>query len=184
MNSYAFSENSHNSDAGMTDHQARDAGAPYDDARSYEPSLVIQILSTIAFGVVSIVAVAMAFSAFWLAGLVTTAVIAGTWSSTAMFGNRRRWHRKAHRQAVRNVAPSVHNDRSSGNASFDAYRAEMLDSLEQESRDFEGFLTRLREARGKMEFDKYMEERTEASKNARARVIALNDDLDYEPVVS
>ncbi len=184
MNSYAFSDTSPTSDAQRAGDQSGHDDAPYDDMRRHEPNLVIQILSVIAFGAVSIVAVSMAFAAFWVAGLVTTAVIAGTWSGSNMFGSRRRWRRKAHRQAVRNVAPSVHKGQSTGNASFDAYRAEMLDSLEQESRDFEGFLTRLRDARGKMEFDKYMDERTEVSKKTRARVIALDEDLDYEPVVS
>ncbi|GHG79966.1 DUF2852 domain-containing protein [Pseudodonghicola xiamenensis] len=49
---------------------------------------------------------------------------------------------------------------SSGNSAFDAYRAETLRRLEQEQTDFEAFLTRLREAKDKAEFDQFMDDRT------------------------
>lgn len=49
--------------------------------------------------------------------------------------------------------------RPSGNATFDAYKAETLRRLEDEQRAFEEFLGRLREAKDKAEFDQFMEDR-------------------------
>jgi hypothetical protein len=49
--------------------------------------------------------------------------------------------------------------RSSGNRAFDDYRAETLRRLEEEQREFQEFLTRLRMARDKQEFDQFMAER-------------------------
>ena len=48
---------------------------------------------------------------------------------------------------------------SSGNHAFDEYRAETLRRLEDEQKDFAGFLDRLRFAKDKAEFDQFMSER-------------------------
>jgi Protein of unknown function (DUF2852) len=48
---------------------------------------------------------------------------------------------------------------TSGNRTFDEYRAETLRRLEQEERDFQEFLGRLRMAKDKAEFDQFMAER-------------------------
>jgi hypothetical protein len=48
---------------------------------------------------------------------------------------------------------------SSGNRAFDDYRAETLRRLEDEQREFQEFLTRLREAKDKAEFDQFMADR-------------------------
>jgi hypothetical protein len=48
---------------------------------------------------------------------------------------------------------------TSGNQTFDEYRAETLRRLEQEQRDFQNFLARLRLAKDKAEFDDFMAER-------------------------
>ena len=53
--------------------------------------------------------------------------------------------------------------RSTGNAAFDAYKADTLRRLEDEQHNFEAFLTRLREAKDKAEFDQFMEERASAN---------------------
>ncbi|PTV94768.1 uncharacterized protein DUF2852 [Rhodobacter aestuarii] len=53
--------------------------------------------------------------------------------------------------------------RPTGNAAFDAYKADTLARLEREQDEFEAFLHRLREARDKAEFDQYMEERARAA---------------------
>ncbi len=57
----------------------------------------------------------------------------------------------------------LHGMRPTGNAAFDAYRADTLARLEREQDDFEAFLARLREARDKAEFDQYLEERARAA---------------------
>ena len=49
--------------------------------------------------------------------------------------------------------------RSSGNSAFDEYREETLRRLEEEQRDFEQFLERLRVAKDKAEFDQFLAER-------------------------
>lgn len=49
--------------------------------------------------------------------------------------------------------------RSSGNAAFDDYRNETLKRLEDEQKEFSGFLGRLRRAKDKAEFDQFMAER-------------------------
>lgn len=45
---------------------------------------------------------------------------------------------------------------SSGNRAFDEYRAETLRRLEEEQKEFQDFLGRLRMARDKAEFDQFM----------------------------
>jgi hypothetical protein len=48
---------------------------------------------------------------------------------------------------------------TSGNRAFDEYRAETLRRLEDEQREFQEFLVRLREAKDKAEFDQFMADR-------------------------
>jgi hypothetical protein len=48
---------------------------------------------------------------------------------------------------------------SSGNRAFDEYRAETLQRLEDEQREFKDFLERLRHAKDKAEFDQFMSDR-------------------------
>jgi hypothetical protein len=48
---------------------------------------------------------------------------------------------------------------SSGNRAFDEYRQETLRRLEDEQREFQDFLGRLRMARDKAEFDQFMADR-------------------------
>ena len=49
--------------------------------------------------------------------------------------------------------------RSSGNKAFDEYRQDTLHRLEEEQREFKDFLTRLRMAKDKAEFDQFMADR-------------------------
>jgi hypothetical protein len=49
--------------------------------------------------------------------------------------------------------------RQSGNRAFDEYRQETLRRLEEEQREFQEFLARLRMAKDKAEFDQFMAER-------------------------
>jgi hypothetical protein len=48
---------------------------------------------------------------------------------------------------------------SSGNRAFDEYRTDTLRRLEEEQREFQDFLGRLRMAKDKAEFDQFMAER-------------------------
>ncbi|MEM9349558.1 MAG: DUF2852 domain-containing protein [Pseudomonadota bacterium] len=70
-------------------------------------------------------------------------------------------------EAVEALVPSYEDQdrlRSSGNASFDAYREELLDRLEQEQVAFDSFLERLRSAKDKSEFDDFMDDRAQAAR--------------------
>ena len=51
-------------------------------------------------------------------------------------------------------------DASSGNAAFDAYKADTLGRLEEEQQQFEAFMDRLRAAKDQSEFDEFMKHRS------------------------
>jgi len=51
----------------------------------------------------------------------------------------------------------------SGNKAFDDYRGETLRRLEEEQKEFQEYLERLRQARDKAEFDQFMAERRNRS---------------------
>ena len=51
-------------------------------------------------------------------------------------------------------------DASSGNAAFDAYKADPLRRLEEEQQQFEAFMDRLRAAKDQSEFDEFMKDRS------------------------
>ena len=55
--------------------------------------------------------------------------------------------------------------KSTGNSAFDAYKANTLERLEQEQRDFEEFLHRLRQAKDQAEFDQFMNSRNHVGTN-------------------
>ena len=67
----------------------------------------------------------------------------------------------------RPVGPHGHHTwrpgRSSGNAAFDAYKAETIRRLQEEQEAFEAFLQRLRDAKDKSEFDTFMDDRAKAN---------------------
>ena len=54
---------------------------------------------------------------------------------------------------------------ASGNKAFDEYREDTLRRLEEEEREFQAFLERLRKARDKSEFDAFMAERRNRATN-------------------
>jgi len=138
------------------------------NARQNEPHLAVQILSVIAFGAFGIVAISLAFHAFWLAGLFLAAVIAWTWAGSRTFGGRNQWTDSWASCSINDLTPIVSKKRSTGNTSFDAHRAEMLKRLEQESRDFRDFLTRLREADDAKEFDQFMDDRAAKARETKS----------------
>jgi Xaa-Pro aminopeptidase len=62
-----------------------------------------------------------------------------------------------------------HGFRSSGNTAFDSYKAETLRRLMDEQEAFENFLERLRAAKDKSEFDQFMEELADATREAAVK---------------
>ena len=104
----------------------------------------------------------LGFVFWWPVGLAILALTLwskkmGCWGHHG--GNR--WQRKMQRMEEMmerhcggRSAPS-----SSGNRAFDEYREETLRRMEEEQREFQGFLEQLRAAKDKAEFDQFMTER-------------------------
>ena len=60
-------------------------------------------------------------------------------------------------------------DGSSGNAAFDAYKADTLRRLEEEQLQFEAFMNRLRAAKDQSEFDEFMKDRSRKTHDEAAQ---------------
>lgn len=99
-----------------------------------------------------IAAMVVGFIVFWPIGLALLAYM--IWAGKFQGGCKGRMSR------VRMTMP-----RGSGNAAFDAYKAETLRRLQDEQEAFEAFLQRLREAKDKAEFDQFMDERSRRADN-------------------
>ena len=97
-----------------------------------------------------IAAMVVGFILFWPLGLALLAYM--IWSKR-MFKSSS-CSKRARRGSI--------TGRSTGNAAFDAYKADTLARLEEEQTNFEAFLSRLRDAKDKAEFDQFM---AEGSKN-------------------
>ncbi|MEM8631743.1 MAG: DUF2852 domain-containing protein [Pseudomonadota bacterium] len=102
-----------------------------------------------------IAAMVLGFIFFWPVGLALLAYM--IWSKR-MFSSCSSRHNRAR--------ISRHAIKSSGNTAFDAYKSDTLRRLEQEQEDFEDFLKRLRDAKDKIEFDQFMDERAKRAKDA------------------
>jgi Protein of unknown function (DUF2852) len=103
--------------------------------------------------------VVLGFAFWWPIGLATLAFFIGSgrmscWKS----GHMSHWYGGMQARESRGTwwQPSRS---TSGNQAFDDYRTETLRRLEEEQREFQEFLVRLRKARDKQEFDQFMAER-------------------------
>jgi hypothetical protein len=99
------------------------------------------------------------FIIFWPIGLAILAYM--IWSGRMGCGRHHRGGWGAHRfgEKFGRWTGPMGPQYSTGNRAFDEYRAETLRRLEEEARDFEGFLDRLRMAKDKAEFDEFMAQR-------------------------
>jgi len=120
----------------------------------------VQILSTILFAAFAIPVTIVALNIFWPAGVAIALILAwrGGFAPTGPAAAPPR----DVAEAVQSLVPTT-AQKSSGNASFDAYRASMINRLEQEQTDFEAFLVRLRTAKDRSEFERYMDDRAARS---------------------
>lgn len=97
-----------------------------------------------------IAAMILGFVFVWPVGLGLMAYM--IWSKRMFSKNRCK--------SARNSFADFGMGRPTGNAAFDAYRADTLRRLEEEQQAFETFLSRLRDAKDKAEFDQFMDERS------------------------
>lgn len=111
----------------------------------------------------------LGFIAFWPIGLAILGYLIWSGRMACWRHGRGRWYRAEgddERQDYRDWRKEWRKawrgeDRmpSSGNRAFDEYRAETLQRLEDEQREFKEFLERLRHAKDKAEFDQFMADR-------------------------
>ena len=126
-------------------------------ARHPGPTTAVRILSILAYTGFAIPVSIVAMIQFGVLGLVLAAVLAWQWTRvTRLHGDT-----TSLADIVKDVRPDspAAEEKSSGNASFDAYRTALMERLEQEQESFEGFLTRLRAAKDKAEFDEFLDAR-------------------------
>ena len=118
--------------------------------------VAVQVLSTLLFGVFGILAVIFAFNASTVGGIIVALVLG--WRGGFAPGRWGGGPEMPSAETLISLAPEA-NQRSSGNASFDAYRSDTLHRLEEEQTRFENFLGRLRAAKDKSEFDDFLDQR-------------------------
>ena len=105
----------------------------------------------------------VSFIIWWPIGLAALAFL--IWSGRMGCGHHGNWHERRERwRAAREEWRAFKRGDytampSSGNAAFDDYRAETLKRLEEEQKEFTGFLDRLRRAKDQAEFDQFMADR-------------------------
>lgn len=129
---------------------------PTSPAPRSAPPVAVQILGMLLFAGFAIPVTIVAMVNFWPAGVVLAIVLG--WRGTFAFGGTPGMSGDDIAKVVAAIKPEAQS-RPSGNASFDRYRDDMLNRLEMEQESFETFLDRLRDAKDKVEFDSFMDER-------------------------
>lgn len=135
----------------------------------------VQVLSTLLFAAFAIPVTIVALNVFWPAGVLIAVILA--WRGGFAPTGRPQPAPRDMDEAVKSLMPTA-REKSSGNAAFDAYRQDMIDRLEVEQQNFEGFLSRLRDAKDKVEFDAFLDDRA-----ARVEQMAEHraNDIDDDP---
>ena len=122
--------------------------------------VAVQILSTILFAAFAIPVTIVALNVFWPAGVLIALLLAwrGGFAPTGRPAPAPDSVEEAIKSIVPTSAPQM-QPRSSGNTTFDAYKQDMMNRLETEQKNFEGFLVRLRDAKDQSEFDAFLDAR-------------------------
>lgn len=97
----------------------------------------------------------LSFVVFWPVGLALLAFLV----MSGRLGSGRQWSCAARRRYSWRRASSQRYYTASGNAAFDEYREQTLERLEEEEREFQEFLRKLRMAKDRTEFDRFMASR-------------------------
>lgn len=106
--------------------------------------------------------VAVVLVAFWTAwpvGLAVLAYLIGSGRLRGLAEARGTWFNLRGDRGMAGPGAKRHRAGPSGNQAFDDYREETLRRLEEEQREFQDYLERLRRARDKAEFDGFMADR-------------------------
>ncbi len=120
-----------------------------------EHSTSVKVLAIICFTGFAIPVSIVAMGEFGILGLALAAFLGWQWTRLAGLGGRGiACDRLEQLRPQVDAAPA-----SSGNASFDAYRDDLMGRLEREQNEFDNFLTRLRDAKDKAEFDTFLDDR-------------------------
>ena len=145
-------------------HMNADYDHPHPEKTYHRTPQAVQILSLIFFAGFAISVSIVAIEEFWPAGIALAAYFAYQWGRIPSISGGH------DAPSLANLRPQMPRQRAeaTGNASFDAYRAELLERLEKEQADFETFLERLRDARDKKEFERFMDDRAGGAKPAGA----------------
>jgi hypothetical protein len=102
--------------------------------------------------------IVLGFALFWPLGLAALFFVVFSGRARAWkMEQRGRWHNARSRGFCWNGGGGHGN--SSGNAAFDEYREQTLRRLEEEQKEFFEYLERLRKAKDKEEFDRFMADR-------------------------
>jgi biopolymer transport protein ExbB/TolQ len=105
-----------------------------------------------------IIAMILGFLIWWPIGLGVLAYL--IWSGRMGCGAwKREWKDTEFGREVNRWRRGMTPFTSTGNRAFDEYREETLRRLEEEAKEFQAFLQRLRHAKDKAEFDQFMAER-------------------------
>jgi uncharacterized protein YjeT (DUF2065 family) len=132
---------------------------PHARIPSAQPHIAVQVLGLLLFGGFAIVATILALVFFLPAGIALAIFL-------VVYGFRPIISPRHARHTADSVMGAPIAADHSGNRSFDAYRADVLQRLEEEQTRFEGFLARLRDAKDKSEFDTFMDDRARTNRDA------------------
>lgn len=114
------------------------------------------LFSQVLYACFAIPVTIVMINVFWPGGFALAIILASFWPMP--WNAKRGLGAKEVEDIVRNLVPA-NSAKKTGNASFDAYREDVLSRLEQEQGQFDDFLGRLREAKDKSEFDRFMDDR-------------------------
>ena len=141
---------------------------PWSGWTSWDPGPLFR--EWMAFRPLRIALVVLAFIWWWPIGLATLLIMMwsrrmGCWSYGPREFRQNSQKREGGSPGCGWGRGAGRSPASSGNRAFDEYRAETLRRLEEEQRDFVGFLDRLRYAKDKAEFDEFLAERRQRPEN-------------------
>lgn len=133
------------------------------DSATPQMNVAVQIIATLTFAAFAIPVTIVALNVFWPAGVLIAVILA--WRGGFVPTGTPSMPPRDVEEAVKSLVPTS-AQKSSGNASFDAYRSDMLDRLEREQQNFGTFLSRLRDAKDKSEFEDFMDARARRTQTA------------------